>query len=1005
MSTAIPPSLLRPPPRFRAGTKLLAHRKRCLTGLSISTIIGGCYGQEQQSSSPQAAAPTTAQIAPTPLRLPAPPDAAATDTAASPLPTWRESPGLTLPPHLVGSGRFAHRGGRPGARAPEAARPTPPERRSRIDWNVPTNTPVRTGPSDFTAWTTSSPTDLLFYAVDNYDPSTITAPGITAATAPASIANWASLTATQQREAEESTVFVLTNLYTSKPTLLGWSNSETTSYTNDSFGLSYLLANYEPTNIEFYALSQAGRLFCWNAPSPASSAGYAASEVGPLTSCSGWSSAGEVGSGAPSTTSSAAGLWVNANADIFEIYWGDDSGQLNCLHTGEGGPDAGAGVAPSPCSSFYVGGSLSLGTAEPLGEAVAFPVTQSPGTSVESVVFVGGQYGTMYVIDDVQEPTASITISMFCSSTGTAGAACPATNGSDYAIYSGVQGVYLDYTGQDWIYWVSHGVLYQAPWIGSGPGGALATSDVTSVTLYTPAQGPSFTLPSIDPVFNYGYVAANDHIYEFPLPFSSGSPISSTPLSRRTPSQSLIISPTAIVDVPAGAPPEDWPLAWYDSVFVPAGSATSNGVEQYGCTGSASNPILSGVTSTSYGTIETGLLIDYQNGNLNFGYDTGGSHPTGGFVQYPAADLPAAPPLNAGWQCPASSVATAGAACGAVGCSCPAPTSLCSGACVDTQTDPENCGGCDALCAGTCTNGQCAAGVVTTLVTSGAPECLAVDATDVYWTDDSQSDFPSLGGAILKEPIGGGVAPTTLTTGGEPFAIAIDATTVYWTDVASGAVMSLPKSGGGTATTLASSAGDSPAFLTVNAKNVYWTDSAGFVESVAIAGGAATTLVTSPVGGSPAGIAVDSTHVYWADSGLGTVNSVPIGGGAAKTLASDSATSTSDMPGTPYALAIDTTSVYWTDDTLGVVMSAPLEGTSAPATLATELSVPLGIAVDATSVYIADNETGVGRVPLQGGQVTTLASGFPNDVVVDATSVYLDRRDIGDEAEPEVTRP
>jgi hypothetical protein len=38
---------------------------------------------------------------------------------------------------------------------------------------------------------------------------------------------------------------------------------------------------------------------------------------------------------------------------------------------------------------------------------------------------------------------------------------------------------------------------------------------------------------------------------------------------------------------------------------------------------------------------------------------------------------------------------------------CAAPSAVCAGACVDTQADPANCGGCGATCGGTCQNAHC----------------------------------------------------------------------------------------------------------------------------------------------------------------------------------------------------------------------------------------------------------------------------------------------------------
>jgi hypothetical protein len=72
------------------------------------------------------------------------------------------------------------------------------------------------------------------------------------------------------------------------------------------------------------------------------------------------------------------------------------------------------------------------------------------------------------------------------------------------------------------------------------------------------------------------------------------------------------------------------------------------------------------------------------------------------------------------------------------------------------------------------------------------PQCVAVDATAIYWTNEGT--IAGTDGTVMKLPAGGG-APMTLADGQyKPFGIAIDATRVYWTQYASpGAVMTTSK--------------------------------------------------------------------------------------------------------------------------------------------------------------------------------------------------------------------
>jgi hypothetical protein len=67
--------------------------------------------------------------------------------------------------------------------------------------------------------------------------------------------------------------------------------------------------------------------------------------------------------------------------------------------------------------------------------------------------------------------------------------------------------------------------------------------------------------------------------------------------------------------------------------------------------------------------VETGLVLDWANGNLNFGYDNGNSGTTsgtGGLVQYPANST--IPDTANGWSCPAPYTNSPTAACGGPGC-------------------------------------------------------------------------------------------------------------------------------------------------------------------------------------------------------------------------------------------------------------------------------------------------------------------------------------------------
>ncbi len=218
------------------------------------------------------------------------------------------------------------------------------------------------------------------------------------------------------------------------------------------------------------------------------------------------------------------------------------------------------------------------------------------------------------------------------------------------------------------------------------------------------------------------------------------------------------------------------------------------------------------------------------------------------------------------------------------------------------------------------------------------------------------------------------------------FNVAVDATSVYWVsaeaDPSLASLMKVPLCGGGGATVLVS--GSVGATFAVDSEFVYWVSTGptplSQVMKLPIAGGSSTVLASNQ---APSAIAVDATNVYWTDAGLGTVVSVPRGGGTPVPL--------TPRIGAPFqGLALDATTAYFSADQFGLV-AAPLAG---------GISQTLGVGpatgpvfVFGGMVYWGSVGTASGSVaatPVTGGSLTPLVvePGPIGGFVVDDSNVY-----------------
>ena len=246
-----------------------------------------------------------------------------------------------------------------------------------------------------------------------------------------------------------------------------------------------------------------------------------------------------------------------------------------------------------------------------------------------------------------------------------------------------------------------------------------------------------------------------------------------------------------------------------------------------------------------------------------------------------------------------------------------------------------------------------------------APWGLAVDSTNVYWTN--QGD-----GTVMSVPKAGGTITTLASGQGAPCSVASDGINVYWVNYFDQTVVSVPVTGG-SPSTLATSQQDAWG-LAIDSQNIYYTLDQP-VMALPLGGGSVQQIGSaSPVNGYA--IAADSSGVYWTSS-TGFVQS---NSGAAYGVATDPA----------YGIALDASNVYWTVAGSGLVLQTAKTG-GVVVILASGQASPFGVAVDASRVYWANQGDGsINYIPIGGGSLTQVYSGIGSytNIVLDDTTIY-----------------
>jgi hypothetical protein len=130
----------------------------------------------------------------------------------------------------------------------------------------------------------------------------------------------------------------------------------------------------------------------------------------------------------------------------------------------------------------------------------------------------------------------------------------------------------------------------------------------------------------------------------------------------------------------------------------------------------------------------------------------------------------------------------------------------------------------------------------------------------------------------------GGCVPRTslwLAGGVAPEDIAVDSANVYWTDLGDGSVRKISKAGGNAVVLAQSQQG--PRRIAVQGAYVYWSNNlGGAIMRAPIDGSSAPQVVSAA--NQPWGLVVDATYVYWVDTGTTAILKAPVSSGSASVV-------------------------------------------------------------------------------------------------------------------------